>query len=161
MPAETANRSHLSCKPKSDQKKKMLVVVLLIALLAAILTQPSPEQADDSESVVAVPVALAGESLDGHERATKEHTEWLSQTRLLKRMELDKIISVTLFDEEPKTIRERLVSQVTPSEPIKAIYGSEGNQVALVGETIVSSGHALPDGGTVLSVGNDGVQVAP
>jgi hypothetical protein len=163
MPVEPSNLNAKNAAA-THKKKQILVVVLLVGLLIAMVTQPEPSTEFDDESALpttSVVTAIAPSTLPHAKLAKTKHSEWLCQTHELSRLELDQIMATRLFVVEPATIQERLVNQITPSEPVMAIYGSPDNQAALVGQTIVRSGQVLPAGGTVVNVNVDGIEITP
>lgn len=145
-----------------QQKQKVVVVLLLIGLLIAILTQPTPEtqpvDADVQDTVAITPVVNAVSQV---EETNVQHHGWVTTTRELSRVSLEEIVGSELFALEAKRDPAEILQEAVKQVPVKAIYGSATGQAAIVGQTIVRGGEALPSGGRVVSVQDNGVEIAP
>jgi hypothetical protein len=163
MPAEVDRAIEESTAVSSAQaaslkKKQFLVAALLVGLLIAILTQPKSDSGDaaavletKSAGQTAV-VTTPAEPVESEE----SRVDRLSQVRELNRFDFQGISSFELFLPEPQRLRQR---RENVTHRVNAIYGTSDDRSALVGQWIVRQGQPLPDGGKVLQVNQNGIQV--
>lgn len=151
----------------SQTKQKCVVAVLLVVLLIAVLCQPGEEPPSGESSAM---VSLKADGAAGGTQSPNAATTDLSRfviTRQLSRTPLDDVIASPVFAAEPIEIEPPQAEPpgVEPSrfEPprltVQAVYGSQHQQSAILGNSIVRTGQPLPDGRKVLSVTPDGVKL--
>ncbi len=144
-------------------KQKVIVALLLCGLLAAILTQPSDQNAETSVETIALGIkeqpAVSTEDVE----TDRSFTDGKS----LSRIEVGSILASDLFVvSQPETNEEALGGEAeslpSPIE-VKAIYGGrKSTMTALIGDDVVGMGQELPDGRVVVGVDVDlGVRLAP
>ncbi len=138
--------------------------MLLLGLLVALLTQPD-EQPSDGEPVLEANWVSSNEpsraSAQTETVAPAASPQMLAlafaEIRELSRIELDEITQTELLAPEPHRPRP---PRLNPTQRVQAIYGTSAGHAALIGESIVRGGHPLPDGGKVMHVTTDGVEIA-
>ncbi|MEM1069919.1 MAG: hypothetical protein AAGI63_13550 [Planctomycetota bacterium] len=146
------------------RKKLVLVVVLVVGLVAALLTQPDKNtervvfledlsrETEVTDSVVVVSNELGTSVAD--DQAVIRGT--VTETRTMPRIELDRIIQLTLLAADSNRSAPPVIKDVPK---VQAIYGSTQERAALIGRTIVRDGQPLPGGGTILQVTKDGIRL--
>ena len=162
MPAENDAKDTSKVDPNL-KKKQILVAVLLVGLLIAIMTQPSQDSSPENQPVVegnwvsaSADAVFTQESQAALTQPSANSAGHFSQTSALSHLELDEIIQLELLAAPP---RPRYQERTGAVQHVQAIYGTESQRSALLGQSIVRDGHALPDGGKVLRVRSNGVQV--
>jgi hypothetical protein len=139
----------------SQTKQKCAVAVLLVVLLIAVLCQPDDEESHvETSAMVSLKADGAADGTRGPNAATADLSQFV-RTRQLSRASLDEVVASPAFS------AERIAApRVQPSRlTVQAVYGSDRQQSAIVGNSIVRSGQPLPDGRKVLSVTPEGVKL--
>ena len=141
----------------SQTKQKCIVAVLLVVLLIAVLCQAGDEQPSvESPAMVSLKADGAAGGTQGPNAATTDLSRFVI-TRQLSRTPLDDVIASPVFAAERIGIEP---PRVEPSRlTVQAVYGSQRQQSAIMGNFIVRAGQPLPDGRKVLSVTPDGVRL--
>jgi hypothetical protein len=147
-----------SAETASLKKKQILVAVLLVGLLIAILTQP---KSDNGDTAAVLETKSAGQTADLAKpdepvESEESRVDRLSQLRELDRIELSETSRFELFIPEVQRLQQRLGNL---THRVNAIYGDSNDRAALIGRSIVRRGQPLPEGGKVLHVNQDGIQV--
>ncbi len=137
------------------KKKQTLVAMLLVGLLIAILTQPKSDNGDIAGVLETKSAGQTADLVKPDEPAESEgsRVDRLSQVQELERIELSEISRFELFVPE---FQQRLGNA---THRVNAIYGDSNDRAALIGRSIVRRGQPLPDGGKVLQVNQDGIQI--
>lgn len=169
MPADfrpaqhSENAAAQSIPAAADKKKQILVVVLSVGLLVAILTQPDKQVAVAEpilEANWASPIEPLRQDTSRQARlpeSAKLRAQSLAQVCELSRIPRDAIAKLDLLAPEPALARQTLVNR---TQRVQAIYGTSTDRAALIGDSIVRGGQPFPDGGKVMDVTTDGIQVA-
>lgn len=151
----------------SQTKQKCVVAVLLVVLLIAVLCRPGKEPTSVESSAM---VSLKADGAAGETQRPDAATSDLSRfviTRQLSITPLDDVIASPVFAAEPIET-EPLQAEPPQADParvetsrltVRAVYGSQRQQSAILGNSIVRTGQPLPDGRKVLSVTPDGVKL--
>lgn len=157
-PAIEASTAVSSAEAASLKKKQFLVAALLVGLLIAILTQPKSDDVDAAavlETKSAGQTAAVATPVEPVE-SDESRVDRLSQVQELKRFDFQEISSLELFVPELQRLQQR---RRNVTHRVNAIYGDSSDRAALVGKSIVRRGQPLPDGGKVLQVNQDGIQI--
>ncbi len=137
----------------NDSKKKVVAAILLMVLVAAVVTQPDQEAAEELASTIQVSAPSPQATPPEEEQELPE--PWV-QLRPLSRLSLEDVTGSPMFLSDK---RPRLAAEKGPLK-VRAVYGSESSQSALVSGSIVRSGQPLPDGRTVLEVTPQGIELS-
>ena len=170
MPVETQKSESATRDDENEarslRRKQIFVVVLAIGLVIALFTQPDSEEVIDSDmGQPAQQISYASSvrsDLRTDEAVTMEVSiddaapSDLTVTRSLQRWELSAIFGMELLKPD-SSVPKRTIEVPVPR--VQAVYGSSAGKAALIGRSIIRSGHDLPGGGTVLGISEDGIHV--
>ena len=160
-----------STKEASLKKKQIIVALLLVGLIVAVLSQPNKDS-DGSQQIVensftntavastnaVVAPQVPSSPVDAAESADTR-IQRFAHVRELSRIELSDIANLELLAPEPLRAQEEFVSE--KNQQVRAVYGTTSRHAALLGDSILRRGQTLPQGGKILEVTTDGIQVAP
>ncbi|TWT93976.1 hypothetical protein [Stieleria varia] len=168
--------------PNKQKSQMKIIVILVLGLVLAVATQPGSESdsdfSQDSATLQLVSLKQAGGSSASNSQQPLEH---FLEVISLPAIDIEAIVSRDLFCPPPSTLPapEEPETQLSPQTvapesvfSVRAVYGdaSGSMQMALIDSNvdgkdespneIVRAGQPLPSGIQILSITEEGIQVA-